>query len=216
MVLGGRKVKLQRPRVRTRDGKEVELRNYRGLQQGELLDEAAFERMLYGVASRHYGAVDGGLPADLEGLRGLQERRECPFCPRHRGALAAVPAAADRDAAAGGVRRRHLSRRTGDPGGARGRRRRPQAGPGLARGLHRECRRDGRPTGRPGGPRLQAQQGLLFVVDGSKAIAAAVAQVFGEYALVQRCEVHYAERRIMPMCSRQGAPVAIPGCLASA
>ena len=67
VVLAGRKVKLQRPRVRTQDGKEVELRNYRGLQQGEILDEAAFERMLYGVASRHYGVVDGGLPEDLEG-----------------------------------------------------------------------------------------------------------------------------------------------------
>ena len=37
---------------------------------------------------------------------------------------------------------------------------------------------------------LHARQGLLFVVDGSKAIAAAVAQVFGEHALVQRCQVH--------------------------
>ncbi len=66
VVLGGRKVKVKRSRVRTRDGKEVELRNYRGLQQAEILDEAAFERMLYGVACRHYGAVDGGLPEELE------------------------------------------------------------------------------------------------------------------------------------------------------
>lgn len=66
-VLAGRKVKLRRPRVRTADGKEVELRNYRGLQQGEILDEAAFERMLYGVASRHYGAVDTRLVSLLCG-----------------------------------------------------------------------------------------------------------------------------------------------------
>ncbi len=37
---------------------------------------------------------------------------------------------------------------------------------------------------------LHARQGLLFVIDGSKAIAAAVAQVFGENAMVQRCQVH--------------------------
>lgn len=37
---------------------------------------------------------------------------------------------------------------------------------------------------------LHAQKGLLFVVDGSKAIAAAVQQVFGDRALVQRCQVH--------------------------
>lgn len=49
------------------------------------------------------------------------------------------------------------------------------------------------------------EKGLLFVVDGSKAIAAAVQQVFGERALVQRCQVHYAEGRIMPSWLLQGA-----------
>ncbi len=48
VVLAGRKVKLQRPQVRTQDGTEVEPRNYRGLQQGEMLDRAASERMLNG------------------------------------------------------------------------------------------------------------------------------------------------------------------------
>lgn len=47
-MLAGRKVKLQRPQVRTQDGTEVEPRNYRGLQQGEMLDRAASERMLNG------------------------------------------------------------------------------------------------------------------------------------------------------------------------
>jgi len=43
----------------------VPLHNYQGLQQPDLLDEAAFERMLYGVASRHCDAVDPALPEDL-------------------------------------------------------------------------------------------------------------------------------------------------------
>ena len=37
---------------------------------------------------------------------------------------------------------------------------------------------------------LHACQGLLFVVDGSKAIASAVTQVFGEHALVHRHKLH--------------------------
>jgi len=43
----GRTVKIPRPRVRTVDGPEVLLQHYRGWQQQDLLDEAAFERMLY-------------------------------------------------------------------------------------------------------------------------------------------------------------------------
>lgn len=65
VVWAGRKVKIQRPRVRTVDGQEVPLRNYQGLQQQDLLDEAAFERMLYGVASHHYETVNPALPEDL-------------------------------------------------------------------------------------------------------------------------------------------------------
>lgn len=42
-----------------------------------------------------------------------------------------------------------------------------------------------------------ACQGLLFVVDGPKAIAALVAQVLAERALVQRCQGHYADGRCM-------------------
>ena len=64
VVLAGRKVKIQRPRVRTVDGREVPLQNYQGLQQRDLLDEAAFEQMLDGVASRHYDMVNA-LPEDL-------------------------------------------------------------------------------------------------------------------------------------------------------
>ncbi|MDA8346365.1 MAG: transposase [Thermaerobacter sp.] len=189
VVLGGRKVKLQRPRVRTRDGKEVELRNYQGLQQAEILDEAAFERMLYGVACRHYGAVDGGLPEELEAY-GDSKSAVSALCPRNRGAAAAVPAPPDRDADAGRVRGRHLPWLSRHPGGAGGGRGGSQARPGHPGGVHRERCGDGRPVEDLAARGLHARQGLLFVIDGSKAIAAAVAQVFGENALVQRCQVH--------------------------
>jgi transposase-like protein len=37
---------------------------------------------------------------------------------------------------------------------------------------------------------LGCDQGVLFVLDGSKALAAGVQRVFGDRALVQRCQLH--------------------------
>lgn len=50
-VLGGRKVKLVRPRVR-RDGSEVELATYAQLQRDDPLNDRALEQMLLGVSTR--------------------------------------------------------------------------------------------------------------------------------------------------------------------
>jgi hypothetical protein len=50
---------------------------------------------------------------------------------------------------------------------------------------------------------------MLFVVDGGKAIAKAVDDVYGTLALTQRCRRHYEERRIMWMlaCASDVCPV---------
>ncbi|MCL6577498.1 MAG: transposase [Kyrpidia sp.] len=41
---------------------------------------------------------------------------------------------------------------------------------------------------------LKTDDGILVVIDGSKALRAAVRDVFGEMALVQRCQVHSVPR----------------------
>ena len=46
---------------------------------------------------------------------------------------------------------------------------------------------------------LRYDDGLLVVLDGAKALSAAVREVFGAQALIQRCTLHYADLRIMPM-----------------
>ncbi|ATY84463.1 hypothetical protein CVV65_05420 [Kyrpidia spormannii] len=43
---------------------------------------------------------------------------------------------------------------------------------------------------------LRTDEGILVVIDGSKALRAAVRDVFGETALVQRCQVH-KERNVL-------------------
>ena len=45
---------------------------------------------------------------------------------------------------------------------------------------------------------LDASDGVLFVLDGAKALTKAVGDVFGDLAVIARCRVHYAEQRIMP------------------
>jgi len=43
---------------------------------------------------------------------------------------------------------------------------------------------------------LDATEGILFVLDGAKALYKAVRDVFGDNAVIARCRVHYAEERI--------------------
>ena len=50
---------------------------------------------------------------------------------------------------------------------------------------------------------LRFEHGILAVLDGSKALHAAVVKVFGEHALIQRCTLHYAEELVMPTWVRE-------------
>ena len=88
VVAAGRRVQIQRPRVRPVDGQEVALRTP-GLQQPDRLDEAAFERMLYGVASRHDAGGSPG-PRRPRDRRRREEHREGRLRPGHRGLLQQV------------------------------------------------------------------------------------------------------------------------------
>src|SRR5712691_11847100 len=56
LTLGGRRVGVAKPRVRSLTGEEVPLRTYRAFASRDLLNEAAMERMLAGLSSRRYEA----------------------------------------------------------------------------------------------------------------------------------------------------------------
>jgi hypothetical protein len=45
----------------------------------------------------------------------------------------------------------------------------------------------------------------LFIIDGSKALAKAIRRSFGRHTPFQRCQIHYAELRIMPTSVRKSA-----------
>jgi len=54
VVFGGQKIPLERPRVRTREGQEVELQSYGQLQQDGKLQRAVRERLVAGLSTRNY------------------------------------------------------------------------------------------------------------------------------------------------------------------
>ena len=49
----------------------------------------------------------------------------------------------------------------------------------------------------------------LFIIDGSKALAKAIRRSFGRHTPIQRCQIHYAEFRIMPITAAKSAWAAV-------
>src|SRR5574341_986222 len=66
VVLGGRKVPVSKPRVRSIDGDEVELPTWRQFSDEDPLTDRAIEQMLVGVTTRKYERSLEPLPECLE------------------------------------------------------------------------------------------------------------------------------------------------------
>lgn len=66
VVLGGRKIGIERPRARSLSGEELVLETYQLFQNEDLLDEAALERMLHGLSCRRYQHGLEPVGADLD------------------------------------------------------------------------------------------------------------------------------------------------------
>jgi putative transposase len=66
VVLGGRRVPVDRPRARTRDGHEVQLDTYTAFAADDLLSQVVMERMLAGLATRRHRAAGEPVGAAVE------------------------------------------------------------------------------------------------------------------------------------------------------
>ena len=66
VVLGGRRVPLERPRARTHDGAEVSLDTWSTFASDDLLSQLVVERMLAGVATRRHREVSEPVGAELD------------------------------------------------------------------------------------------------------------------------------------------------------
>jgi transposase-like protein len=66
LVLGGRKITVPKPRVRTVDGREVELETWKAVAAEDPLEERVMAQILAGVTTRKYGQSLESAPAGVE------------------------------------------------------------------------------------------------------------------------------------------------------
>ncbi|MCL4515693.1 MAG: IS256 family transposase [Firmicutes bacterium] len=191
VVLGGRKVTIAKPRVRSKAGQEVVLQVFERFQAEDALHQAAMDRMLHGISTRrrHKGLEDIGSGIDVQGIskssisrnfmhrtrQALIELLERRFDSTHFVALFIdgfalgehlVITAMGLDAEG---QKHILSIREGATENAQ-----------VCKDLLNELVERG----------FDANRGLLAVLDGSKALRAAVVATFGDKVLIQRCQVH--------------------------
>ena len=189
VTLGGQKLPIPKPRVRQAGGgSEVELERYALLQSSEAMPEAALRRLVNGVSCRRYEQVvdtaraafgikkssvsRGFVRASADEVRKLAERR---FDGESFVVIFidAQPYAGEMMIAALGIMASGEKRLLGLRQGA-------TENAAVVTSLLEELRERGVQTAVP----------TLFVLDGAKALRAAVQRVFGENAVIQRCQLH--------------------------
>jgi transposase-like protein len=193
VVLGGRRVPVRRPRARTVDGHEVPRGCYRLFATEDQLTAVVMERMLAGLATRrHPAAAEPVGSAVVEqataASRSAVSRR---FIAQTRTALADLLARdlTGLDVTVLMIDGEHIAEHccvvalaiTVD--GAK-------VPVGLWEGATENATVVRHLLADLVGRGLDATDGLLVVIDGAKALSAAVTAVFGAKAAIQRCTVH--------------------------
>ena len=184
---------MDRPRARTLDGHEVPLASYTHFAAEDLLTQVVMERMLAGVATRRHARAAGPVGETVSGTQKSISRSAISrrFVRQTETALAELMARdlTELDITVLMVDGEHLAERcvvvalaiTADG---------TKVPVGLWDGstenktVVRSLLADLVERG------LAFDDGLLVVIDGAKALSAAVREVFGAKALIQRCQLH--------------------------
>jgi transposase-like protein len=187
-VVMGQKVPIERPRVRTTDDKEVRLGSYEMFHRGEALTETVWSKLMLGLSTRKYGQAvrefseaygleksaisEHFIEASREKLQAMMERRldKTRLCAL---LIDATPFEGQQMVAALGIdeygRKTILGIRQGATENA------TVVGELLADLVERG---------------LDFTEPRLYILDGGKALSAAVKKHAGESAAIQRCQVH--------------------------
>ena len=186
-VVMGQKVPIQRPRVRT-DDKEVRLGSYELFHRGEPLTETVWEKLMLGLSTRKYGQAvrefteaygleksaisEHFIEASREKLKAMMERRleKTRLCAL---LIDATPFAGQQMVVALGI-------------GEDGR----KTILGIRQGATENATVVGELLGELVERGLDFTEPRLYVLDGGKALTAAVKKHAGESAAIQRCQVH--------------------------
>ena len=187
-VVMGQKVPIDRPRVRTTDDQEVRLGSYEMFHRGEPLTETVWEKLMLGLSTRTYGRAvrefaeaygleksaisEHFIEASREKLQEMMERRldKMRLCAL---LIDATPFAGQQMVVALGI---------------------SQDGRKTILGIRQGATENATVVGELLGDLMN--RGLdfaelrLYVLDGGKALHAAVKKYAGESAPIQRCQVH--------------------------
>jgi transposase-like protein len=187
-VVMGQKVPVKRPRVRTTDDQEVRLGSYEMFHRGELLTETVWEKLMLGLSTRKYGQAvrqfseaygleksaisEHFIAASRAKLKDLMESRldKTRLCAL---LIDATPFEGQQMVAALGI-------------GQDGR----KTILGIRQGATENATVVGELLGDLVSRGLDFTEPRLYVLDGGKALTAAVKRYAGESAAIQRCQVH--------------------------
>jgi len=187
-VVMGQKVPVERPRVRSTDDQEVRLGSYELFHRGEPLTETVWEKLMLGLSTRKYGQAvrefteaygleksaisEHFIEASREKLQSMMERRldKTRLCAL---LIDATPFEGQQMVAALGI---------------------AQDGRKMILGLRQGATENATVVGELLGDLvtrgLDFSEPRLYVLDGGKALTAAVKKHAGESAAIQRCQVH--------------------------
>jgi transposase-like protein len=187
-VVMGQKVPIQRPRVRTTEDQEVRLGSYELFHRGEPLTETVWEKLMLGLSTRKYGQAvrqfteaygleksavsEHFIEASRAKLKQLMERRldKMGFCAL---LIDATPFEGQQMVAALGI-------------GQDGR----KTILGIRQGATENATVVSELLGDLAQRGFDFTETRLYVLDGGKALHAAVKRHAGESAPIQRCQVH--------------------------
>jgi putative transposase len=188
VVFGGRKVAIERPRVRTRKGQEVELDSYTRLQHDGRRQRAVREGILAGLTTRNYRRAVGSV-LDGYGIEKSSVSREFvqasaaqlkELCERKLDGLDLVVILIDGKEVGGQTVVVALGMESSGKKQVLGLWQGATENTTVVTELLEDLVARG----------LNPERRYLFVIDGAKALRAGIERVFGERAEVQRCQMH--------------------------
>jgi putative transposase len=187
-VVMGQKVPIQRPRVRSTDDQEVRLGSYEMFHRGEPLTETVWEKLMLGLSTRNYGQAvrqfaeaygleksaisEHFIEASRAKLKEMMERKlgQVRLCTL---LIDATPFAGQQMVVALGIK---------------------QDGQKMILGIRQGATENATVVGELLGDLmnrgLDFSEPRLYILDGGKALPAAVKKYAGESAAIQRCQVH--------------------------
>jgi transposase-like protein len=191
VTLGGRRIAIKRPRVRSKEGEEVELPSFAFATDRDPLDHHAMNAVACGISTRKYARSLDPLPEEIEDRstsKSSVSRRYVAMTTKQMTSWLTTPLG-DRHfpiimidgihmgdhlvLIALGIdfegKKQVLGLREGDTENGE-----------VVRSLLRDLLDRG----------LDQERARLFVIDGAKALTSAIQKTFGSLAEIQRCQIH--------------------------